>query len=207
MTEIYEEIKDALRKYPFVTVIGKFDQIVGPSIKFSSYPLKNDRFIKELISDAINTEHKFVILDHDQFYSQVCKVDIKDETARGGTQVYAIILLRDSDHLLIPRSNFEKIEKIFIDIDDKKILSDDKEVFNEFSEKINKIYKEKREILPLEAVFKQVRTGLNTIQGYCELLLEMMEENAFNQKRAKSSIKMMLSSCNEIINALKGEKA
>ncbi len=205
MVQIYEEIKDSLVKYPFILIIGKFDTKIGPKMIFSSYSIENQSFIQDLISDAIDTQNKFVILDHNQFYSQVCKVEIKDPKARGGFQLYTIILLRDKDNIFIPRSNFKKIEKIFNRIGSERILKDDEEIFQGFFEEINKIYSEKKEILPLEAMFKGVRTGTNTILGYCDLILEKMDNDVITNEQIKVNINYMISACNEIVNALGGK--
>jgi len=126
-------LKDILVKTQFVTIIGKFDHLIGPVILYSSVQIGRPEFIRDLLKDALHTNNKFVILDHGDFYSQVCKTEIDDPSARGQKQLYGIILLRSVDHPIIPTKYFEKIETLFKKIGRKKILSDKKSVFNKFS--------------------------------------------------------------------------
>jgi hypothetical protein len=83
------------------------------------------------------------------------------------------------------------------------ILQDERETFEHFSDEINTICIEKREVLPLELLNHEIRSGINTIQGFCELII--------NEKNTKGSIpkqdvlmyvEMMLDSCTEIIKPL-----
>ena len=43
MLSIYEEIKEKLNKYPFLTIIGKFHQVFGPKMLYSSHEIEDER--------------------------------------------------------------------------------------------------------------------------------------------------------------------
>jgi len=203
MQELYEHFKEELNRYPFIIIVGKYDQILGPRPLFSSIKFKNEKFIATLLRDALNTNSKYVNLDFNQFYAQVCKIEIRDETARGGQQLYAIILLRHSGYPQIPILHFKRIEMIFHKIGSDKILLDDENVFKNFSTEINNIYIKKFEILPLESYNLQVRSGINTIQGFCEILLEEKKEyGKISEENVIEYLKLMLDSCKEIIETL-----
>ena len=113
LKDSFDYFKKDLDRYPFVMILGKYDQILGPRALYSSMELKGEDFIRYLLRDALNTKNKYVILDFDQFYSQVSKIEIEDKTARGGKQLYAIILLRHMDLPLIPILHFKRIEMLF----------------------------------------------------------------------------------------------
>ena len=117
--------------------------------------------------------------------------------------MYAIILLRDGEYPIIPVLHLKRIEMNFHKIGSINILKDDFEVFNKFYIEIKQIYENKNEILPLESVNLQIRSGINTIQGFCELILE---EKKINGKITEENViiytKMMLDSCEDIIKAL-----
>ena len=206
--EIYEEFKEALDIYPFVIIIGKYDHVLGPRALYSSIPLKNETFIRNLLRDALNTKNQFVILDFDLFYSQIYKVEIEDLNARGKKQLYAIILLRDVEYPLIPILHFKRIAMIFHKIDHKKILSDDKEAFDKFFREVNDAYMKKDEVLPLESTNLQIRSGINTIQGFCELLLEQKRKlGKVPEQELESYVEMMLDACKDIIDTLDEPKS
>jgi len=204
MSDPYQNFKKDLDKNPFITIIGKYDHTLGPRAIFSSIHLNEETFIRNLLKDALNTtSNKYVILDFNHFYSQICKIEIEDNTARGRKQLYAIILLRDVEYQLIPIIHFKRIEMLFHKIGNDRILLDDKEAFQIFFEEINNIYIKKDELLPLESVNLQIRSGINTIQGFSELI---QEEKKTNGKISKSTIlsyiEIMLESCNDVIKAL-----
>lgn len=206
MIDIYNDFKEHLNNFPFITIIGKYDQILGPRALYSSVPIQDEEFIRNLLRDALNTKNKFVILDFNQFYSQVCKIEVNDKTARGGKQLYAIILLRHVENPLLPILHFKRIEMIFRKIGNEKILNDDEKAFGDFMEQINNIYINKAELLPLESVNLQIRSGVNTIQGFCELILEEKKKNGkFSEEDVISYIEMMLDSCNDIIMAVENK--
>ena len=108
----YYDFKPGLEKFEFITIICKYDQILGPRSLYSSFPVTDESFKRDLLRDALNTRNKFVIIDYGQFYSQVCKIDVQAENARGLKQLYAIILLRDRALPLIPTIFFQKIEML-----------------------------------------------------------------------------------------------
>jgi hypothetical protein len=206
MIEMYNNFKEHLGEFPFITIIGKYDQILGPRALLSSVPIQDEEFIRNLLRDALNTKNKFVILDFNRFYSQVCKVEVKDNTARGGKQLYAIILLRHVENPLIPILHFKRIEMMFHKIGNEKILADDDNSFKKFIKQINEIYINKAELLPLESVNLQIRSGVNTIQGFCELILEEKKKNGkLSEDDVISYVKMMLDSCNDIIIAIENK--
>ena len=95
---------------------------------------------------------------------------------------------------------------IFRKIGNEKILNDDEKAFGDFMEQINNIYINKAELLPLESVNLQIRSGVNTIQGFCELILEEKRKNGkLSEEDVISYIEMMLDSCNDIIMAVENK--
>jgi len=202
LSDVYEYFKDELELYPFIMILGKYDQILGPSSLFSSIKLKGEVFIRNLLRDALNTKNKYVILDFGKFYSQVSKIEIEDKSARGGKQLYAIILLRHMDLPLIPILHFKRIEMTFHKIGNDKILCDSEEGFQKFFDTINDLYIKKQEILPLESFNLQIRSGINTIQGFCELILEHGESSSLTIEDVITYVEMMRDSCNEMTQAI-----
>lgn len=204
MREPYESFAESLDYFPFIVIIGKYDQILGPQALFSSVDkdVKNKEFFRDLLRDALNTKNKFVILDFNKFYAQVCKVEVEDKTARGGKQLYALILLRHVEHPIIPILHLKRIEMMFLKIGNQNILKDDIEDFQDFFEEINDIYIKKDEILPLESVNLQIRSGVTTIQGFCELMKEQIKSKELTDDDALVYIDMLLDSCKEIVDAL-----
>jgi len=199
----YYHFKKALDKYPFVIIIGKYDHVLGPRSLYASIALKDQTFIRNLLRDALNTKNKFVILDFNQFYAQVYKIEIQDPSARGGKQLYAIIILRDVAYPLIPILHLKRIGMIFHKLDNNRILNDDESAFEQFFEEVSEIYIKKGEVLPLESVNLQIRSGVNTIQGFCDIIKEHISINGcLTQKDLLSYIEMMLDSCIDIIEAL-----
>jgi len=199
--DYYQLFKKALDKQPFIIVIGKYDHILGPRALYSSVNLKDDSFVRNLLRDALNTKNEFLILDFNQFYSQIYKIDVVDENARGKKQHYAIILLRDVAYPLIPILHFKRIGMIFRKIDPEDILNDNITAFENFFKEINDIYMKKGEVLPLESTNLQIRSGMNTIQGFCELILEQINDT-ISKEDIKNYIELMLDSCDDIIEAL-----
>ena len=203
MLSPYEEFKNALDKYPFVIIIGKYDHVLGPRALYSSVPINNEVFIRNLLRDALNTKNQFVILDFERFYSQIYKIEIEDQNARGKKQLYAIILLRDVEYPLIPILHFKRIAMIFHKIDKESILLDDQKAFENFFREITNVYMRKDEVLPLESINLQIRSGINTIQGFCELLLEQKKKSGkIPEQDFESYVEMMLDSCRDIIRTL-----
>ncbi|MHA1489667.1 MAG: hypothetical protein ACTSRI_08430 [Promethearchaeota archaeon] len=201
--DLYNNFKEALNKFPFVIIIGKYDHILGPKALYSSVKFKDEEFVKNLLRDALNTKNKFVILDFNRFYSQIYKIEVEDLNARGRKQLYAIILLRDIESPLIPRAQFKRISAMFRKIGNEKILLDDEQNFDTFFHEISKIYIDKEEILPLESVNLQIRSGINTIQGFCELILEDKKSHRkLTEQNTITFIEMMLDACNEIIESI-----
>lgn len=199
----YKNFKTALDKFPFILIIGKYDHVLGPRALYSSVPLKEEDFVRNLLRDALNTKNNFVILDYNQFYSQIYKIEIEDQSARGRKQLYAIILLRDVEYPIIPALHFKRIGMIFHRIGNEKVLTDDTLAFEDFFNKVRDIYMKKDEILPLESVNMQIRSGINTIQGFCELILEQIKKNLeVSKEDIINYIEMMLDSCKDIIEAL-----
>ncbi len=205
MSTIYDLIKNGLEKFEFITIIGKYDYTLGPRALYSAYPIDDENFIRNLLQDALNTKSKFINLDYNQFYSQVCKIEIKELESRGGKQIYAIILLRDAAYPLIPTINLQKLEMMFHKIGDDNILADDQKSFERFFEDVNELYRRKAEVLPIEKFHLMLRAGINTIQGCCELVQLMMNEQDIPKDRINDYLKMMLDSCDEIMKALESE--
>ena len=140
MSDPYQNFKKDLDKNPFIIIIGKYDHTLGPRAIFSSIHLKEEIFIRNLLKDALNTNNKYVILDFNYFYSQICKIEIEDKAARSRKKLYAIILLRHVEYQLIPIFHFKRIEMLFHKIGNDRILKDDKVAFQIFFEEINNIY-------------------------------------------------------------------
>ena len=202
MSKSYENFKKGLEIYPFIIIIGKYDQILGPRALSSSFPVKNEDFIHNLLRDALNTNNKYVNLDYNEFYAQINKVKIEDLNARGGKQLYAIILLRHSQYPLITSYHFHRIEMLFHNIGDINILKDDDTLFKDFFKKINEIYIKKEEILPIESLNLKIRSGITTIQGFCELILEGKKNNNLPEQTENFYVELILKSCKEMTDAL-----
>lgn len=199
-----KDLDQNLEKLPFITIIGKYDHILGPKALYSPIEHKEENFIKNLIRDALNTKNKYVILSHNSFYTQICKVKIRDDNARGRKQLYAIILIRHIEKPLIPKVHFKKIEKLFHKLGSHRILKDKTSVFKQFSKDIQETYFNKDELIPLESANLKVRSGVNTIQGFCELIKEEKENGKkLSDDMVIDYINLMLDSCDEIMKALK----
>ncbi|MEJ2251478.1 MAG: hypothetical protein P8Y70_16735 [Candidatus Lokiarchaeota archaeon] len=199
----FQYFLEELEKVPFITIIGKYDHILGPKAIFSSIELKEEHFIRDLLRDALNTKNKFVILNFSEFYAQIFKIEIQDDSARGGKQLYSIILIRHMDSPLIPEIHFKRLEMLFRRIGRKKILLDEGDIFKKFYKEIKKIYLNKDEIVPLESCNIQIRSGVNTIQGFCELILEQKKkEGKLNDNEIINYIKLMHDACNDIISTI-----
>ena len=200
----YKNFKETLEQSPFIIIIGKYDHVLGPRAIFSSVKIKNDQpFIKDLLRDALNTKNRFVIIDFNSFYSQLYKIEIVDNNARGRKQLYSIILIRDIEAPLIPIIYFRRIEMMFRKIGEEKILLDDQNIFQKFFKDLSEIYTKKDEILPLEAFNLEIRSGVNTIQGFCELMLD----DKRNDKKLSSEtiidfLEMILDSCDGVVKSL-----
>lgn len=204
ISDAYKRLQSILEKYPFIIIIGKYDHTLGPRVIYSSVNLEMEQnFIRNLLRDALNTKNKFLILDFNHFYSQIYKIEVEDINARGKRQLYSIILLRDIEYPLIPVIHFRKIEMIFRKIGEDRILSDDENVFESFFKELSDIYIKKNEILPLEKFNLQIRSGINTIQGFCELILEERVENKnISGNDIVNFMEMILDSCKDIIASL-----
>ena len=204
ISDTYKNLQSILEKNPFIIIIGKYDHTLGPRAIYTSDNIEiQQQFIRNLLRDALNTKNKFVILDFNYFYSQIYKIEVEDNNARGRKQLYSIILLRDIEYPLIPIIHFRKIEMMFRKIGEDKILSDDKNVFESFFKELSDLYIKKNEILPLESFNLQIRSGINTIQGFCDLILENKKENkSLSDEILINFIEMMLESCKDIIISL-----
>ena len=204
ISDAYKKLQSILETHPFIIIIGKYDHTLGPRAIYSSVNLEIEQsFIRNLLRDALNTKNKFVILNFNYFYSQIYKIEVEDINARGKRQLYSIILLRDIEYPLIPVIHFRKIEMMFRKIGEDRILSDDENVFESFFKELSDIYIKKNEILPLEKFNLQIRSGINTIQGFCELILEERKENKnISNENIINFMEMMLDSCSDIIISL-----
>ncbi|MBD3187416.1 hypothetical protein GF325_11345 [Candidatus Bathyarchaeota archaeon] len=202
MPEQFEFNKE-LAKIPFLVILGKYDHVLGPRALTYSKEIDDEDFLERVLRDALHTKSKYVILDFGDIYAQGCKMEVEDETARGRKQLYVIILLRDSAQPQIPIIHFKRMEMMFHKIGKELILMDDNDIFTDFINQINKIYLEKKEILPLESLNLQIRSGVNTIQGFCELILEQKQNGKkMSMEDLVFYVEMMLDSCNEITKAL-----
>jgi len=204
ISDTYNNLQFILEKYPFIIIIGKYDHTLGPRAIYTSVKVELEQhFIRNLLRDALNTKNKFVILDFNYFYSEIYKIEIEDNNARGKKQLYSIILLRDIEYPLIPIIHFRKIEMMFRKIGEDKILLDDENIFESFFKELSEIYIKKNEILPLEKFHLQIRSGVNTIQGFCELILEDKKETKnISDNDIINFMELMLDSCKDIIASL-----
>ena len=204
ISDAYKKLQSILENFPFIIIIGKYDHTLGPIVIYTSVKIElEQQFIRNLLRDALNTKNKFVILDFNYFYSQIYKIEIEDNNARGRKQLYSIILLRDIEYPLIPIIHFRRIEMIFRKIGVDKILLDDEHIFEGFFKELSEIYVKKNEILPLEKFNLQIRSGINTIQGFCELIIEdKKEDKNLSNKSILNFLEMMLDSCKDIIFSL-----
>ncbi|MFX1593461.1 MAG: hypothetical protein ACFFCL_12290 [Promethearchaeota archaeon] len=201
----YNNLQSTLENYPFIIIIGKYDHVLGPRAIYTSINIELEQsFIRNLLRDALNTKNKFVILDFNYFYSQIYKIEVDDDKARGKKQLYSIILIRDIENPLIPIIYFRRIEMMFRKLGDDKILLDDKNVFEKFFKELSDIYMTKNEILPIEKFNLQIRSGVNTIQGFCELILEdKKNEKVLSDENLINFLEIILESCKDIIISLK----
>jgi len=204
ISDTYNSVQSILEKNPFIIMIGKYDHTLGPRAIYTSVKIElEQQFIRNLLRDALNTKNKFVILDFNYFYSQIYKIEIEDNNARGKKQLYSIILLRDIEYPLIPIIHFRRIEMLFRRIGEDKILLDDENIFESFFKELKEIYMKKSEILPLEKFNLQIRSGINTIQGFCELILEdKKEKKNLSDENIINFMEMILDSCKDIIISL-----
>jgi len=204
MSDTYNNLQSILEKHPFIIMIGKYDHTLGPRAIYTSVKVELDQqFFRNLLRDALNTKNKFVILNFNYFYSQIYKIEIEDNNARGRKQLYSIILLRDIEFPLIPVIHFRRIEMLFRKIGEDKILLDDENIFDIFFKELNEIYTKKSDILPIEKFNLQIRSGINTIQGFCELIFEDKKENKnLSDEDIINFMDMMLDSCKDIVVSL-----
>lgn len=202
--EFYANFKEVLELSPFVIIIGKYDHVLGPRAIYSSIKIEEkQQFTRNLLRDALNTKSKFVIIAFDFFYSQIYKIEIEDANARGRKQLYSIILLRDIESPLIPIIHFRRIEMMFRKLGEKKILLDDQNIFQKFFKELSDIYMKKDEILPIESFNLQIRSGVNTIQGFCELILEdKKNDKSLSDGAIINFLDMILDSCRDIIESV-----
>ena len=61
-------------------------------------------------------------------------------------------------------------------------------LFEAFSTALNAIYLEKKEVLPLESNNHQIRSGINTIQGFCELIIEGKQNKGCIEEKQESIV-------------------
>ena len=77
------------------------------------------------------------------------------------------------------------------------------DIFESFFNELSELYIKKNEILPIEKFNLQIRSGINTIQGFCEVILEhKIIDNKLSDNELSDFIEMMLESCKDIIISL-----
>ena len=197
-----EKYKQWLDKNQFLLIIGKYDQILGPRSLYSSIDIEDENFIRDLLRDALNTTNKYVYLEYNTFYSQVCKIDVDDPSARGGKQSYALIFLRDAQLPVISTFIFKRIEVLFKNIGKNLILADDNEAFKGFFEKIHSLFSSKEYLMPIESINVKIRGEVSTILGFCDLIIEQKTNNAISDGDLMNYLKMMRESAKGIENVL-----
>ena len=202
MSEKYNNFQHWLDKYQFLLIIGKYDQILGPRSLYSSIDIKDETFIRDLLRDALNTTNKYVYLDYNKFYSQICKIDVDDSSARGGKQSYALIFLRDAQLPIISTFIFQQIEDLFEKIGKNRILADDNAAFKDFFVKIHSMFMTKEYLMPLESFNVKIRSEVGTILGFCDLIIEQKTKGPISNGDLMKYLKMMRESAKEIESVL-----
>ena len=197
-----EKYKQWLDKNQFLLIIGKYDQILGPRSLYSSIDIEDENFIRDLLRDALNTTNKYVYLEYNKFYSQVCKIDVDDTSARGGKQSYALIFLRDAQLPVISTIIFQRIEVIFRNIGKNRILTDDNEAFRKFFDIIHSLFASKEYLMPIESINVKIRSEISTILGFCDLIIEQKSKGPISDGDLMNYLKMMRESAKGIENVL-----
>ena len=197
-----EKYKQWLDKYQFLLIIGKYDQILGPKSLYSSIDIEDENFIRDLLRDALNTTNKYVYLEYNKFYSQVCKIDVDDPSARGGKQSYALIFLRDAQLPVISTIIFQRIEVLFRNIGKNRILADDNEAFRDFFDIIHSLFATKEYLMPIESINVKIRSEISTILGFCDLIIEQKSKGPISDGDLMNYLKMMRESAKGIENIL-----
>ena len=200
---MHNYFKEWLEKYQFVLIVGKYDHHLGPRALYSSVPLKDEVFVRDLLEDALNTNNKYVNLDFGQFYCQVCKIEVEDLHARGGTQLYALIFLRDLIYPSIPIIHFQRIEMMFRTLGEQPILSDNREAFKKLYNQVYEVYLKKDLLAPLEDCSIKIRSGVNTIVGFADIILERTKQGNLSDQSLIKYMKMVRDSGKEILKAIK----
>ncbi len=202
MSEKYSSYKQCVDDVAFSLIIGKYDHILGPVSLYSSNTIESENFIRDLLRDALNTTNKYIFLEHDKFYSQVCKIDIDDPSARGGKQSYALIFLRDAQLPVISVLIFQQIEKLFKEIGFDRILADDNESFKDFSDDIYSMFVNKQFLMPLESLNIKIRSEISTILGFCDIIIEQKTNGSISEEDLMNYLKLMRDSALDIKNVL-----
>ncbi|MHA1475025.1 MAG: hypothetical protein ACTSQ5_07545 [Promethearchaeota archaeon] len=202
MAEKYNNFKQWLDEYQFLLIIGKYDQILGPISLYSSINVKDEDFIRDLLRDSLNTTNKYVYLDYNKFYSQVCKIEVEDTSARGGKQSYALIFLRDAQLPVISTFIFQQIEDLFGEIGKNRILADDHEAFKGFFDKIHSLFMTKEYLMPLESLNVKIRSEVSTILGFCDLIIEQKTKGSISDENLLNYLKIMRDSAKDIEKVL-----
>jgi hypothetical protein len=202
MSEKYDNFKQWLDKNQFLLIVGKYDQILGPRSLYSSINLEDENFIRDLLRDSLNTTNKYVYLDYDKFYSQVCKIEVDDPSARGGKQSYALIFMREAELPIISTFIFQQIEVLFRNIGKDRILADDDEAFKDFFVTIHSMFMTKEYLMPLESFNVNIRSEISTILGFSDLIIEQKTNSSISDEDLMSYLKMMRESAKDIENLL-----
>jgi len=202
MAEKYNNFKQWLDEYQFLLIIGKYDQILGPISLYSSINVKDEDFIRDLLRDSLNTTNKYVYLDYNKFYSQVCKIEVEDTSARGGKQSYALIFLRDAQLPVISTFIFQQIEDLFGEIGKNRILADDHEAFKGFFDKIHSLFMTKEYLMPLESLNVKIRSEVSTILGFCDLKKKKKTKGSISDENLLNYLKIMRDSAKDIEKVL-----
>ncbi len=198
MAEKYYNFKQWLDKNQFLLIVGKYDQILGPRSLYSSINIEDENFIRDLLRDSLNTTNKYVYLDYDKFYSQVCKIEVDDPSARGGKQSYALIFMREAELPIISTFIFQQIEVLFRNIGKDRILADDDEAFKNFFVTINSMFMTKEYLMPMESFNVNIRSEISTILGFCDLIIEYKTEGSISDGDLMNYLKMMRESAKDI---------
>lgn len=195
-------IKDKIEENQYILVIAKYDQILGPRSLYSSSPLEIEEFIRTLLRDALNTKTKHLKLDYDSCYCQVNKIEIDDLSARGNKQLYALILLIDKAFPPFSILQLQSLELLLRSLGNETILSDNSASFHQFYLSFKNILLNKELMSPLESCSLKIRTGINAIIGFCDLIIEEHKQNQFSMKNCLEYIKLIRESGEDILFAI-----
>ncbi len=199
--------EDALEKYPFLVIIARYDDHLGPITLYSSFAMRDENLLTTIVRTTLTADSKTIVFEldgYDFLKIQGWNIEIPSERSRGGTQLFSIILLRSKSHLdLIPPSHFLRMDEKFRLIGNDNILSNNIQSFKHFVDNINQLYFDKyrfNDALPLENMYKNIREHINYIQGLSGLNKDQVDN--LSKDDLIVFFDDIIDSCTKIMNAL-----